>query len=359
MLFYVINLILIFLYWLFIKHLHKNCRRENVVFLSLVFIHLFIIEGFRSLDFGQDSWYQDLYRGTASLSWNQVLRFNEYLFFKAEIGYVAFNKLLNYVSNDVHILYIAVSAIYLTSVCRLLKKYSYMPIISVFLFFIVFWFQSFYVLRQYIALSFVMASIPFIINRNFVGFGLLLIVAFFFHQSSVVFVPIYFLFNYHFRLTLKTTLMFILCTIVITLAINSVFRIAVETLSGYDSYLDSETSSDGNFKMAIVYLFYLLSYAFFSLKNKSETLTDNLFVKLLCIAFILQFAGSNFVLMQRLNVYFSFSLMMVIPNIIKAIKSQPLKYAFIAFTIILYSYIMVLDFEKDRYSVTPYSSIIF
>lgn len=359
MLFYVIQLILIFLYWAIIKSQNKDEVVGNKMFLNFVFIHLFVIEGFRSLSFGTDGWYQDLYRGTANLPWKNVPNFNDYLLFKAEIGYVAFNKLLNYISKDVQTLYIAVSGIYLISVCRLLKKYSYLPIISVFLFFIVFWFQSFSVLRQYIALSFVMASIPFVIKRNIVRFGLLLIVAFFFHQSSIVFVPVYFLFNYHLRLTFKTTLMFILCTVIITLTINSVFRIAVGNLIGYDSYLEMESSSDGNFKMALVYLFYLISYVFFSLKNKRETLTENLFFKLLCIAFILQFAGSNFAVMQRLNVYFSFSLMMVIPNIIKAIKSQPLKYAFIAFTIILYSYIMVLDFEKDRYFVTPYSSIIF
>lgn len=359
MLFYAINLVIIFFYWLIIKSQHKDIIRENVVFLSLVFIHLFIIEGFRSLDFGQDAWYQDLFRASASLSWKDIPNFNKYLYFKAEIGYVAFNKLLNYISKDVQILYIAVSAIYLSTVYNLLKKYSYIPILSVFLFFIVFWFQSFYVLRQYVALSFILMSIPFIIQRDIVKFGSLLLLAFFFHQSSIIFAPMYFLYVYHLRLSTKGILTFLLSTIAISIAIDKILGFAVGTLSGYDSYIDREVTTDGNFKMALVYLFYLLIYAFLSARTKIETKSENFFFKLLCIAFVLQFAGRNFVLMQRLNVYFSFSLMMIIPYLVKMIKNKEFKIAFIVFTLILYTYIMFLDFEKDRYSVTPYSSILF
>ncbi|MDO4932115.1 MAG: EpsG family protein, partial [Prevotellaceae bacterium] len=160
-------------------------------------------------------------------------------------------------------------------------------------------------------------------------------------------------------LSFKSTMIFILSTAIITIAINNLFYLAVDTLNGYDSYMESEVSSDGNYKMALIYLLYFVVYAFLAAKNRDETLIENFFFKVLGIAFILQFAGSNFVLMQRLNLYFSFSLMIIIPYIVKMIKYNEFRVFFVIFTVILYSYIMFLDFEKDRYSVTPYNSLLF
>lgn len=356
--FYFLQLFLIFVYWIIIGKLRIKKITKTKIFLFFVWTHLFLLEGFRSLDFGADQWYQYLYLQITKIPWSKILRYNDFVNEKSEIGYIVLNKFLSDISKEVQFLYVFVSAIYLSSVCIFFRKYSHFPVISVFIFFVSFWFQSFYILRQYLAIGLCLFSLHYVVSRNLKIFIGIIILAFSMHQTSIVFLPVYFLYNYYLEVNKRNLFLYLLLCILMAYSIGFLMNLAVGNLVGYDSYLDSEIMSDGNLKMAFVYISFFITYAMFTFRRKT-TLVENLFFKMLGIAIMLQIAGSQFVLMQRLNLYYAISLLIIIPNTIKHIKSVPFKLAFVIFTIFLFTYIMYQDFEKNRYQVLPYSSILF
>lgn len=356
--FYFVQLFLILLLGGFISILTFPPAKKNRVFLVVTFLYLYLLEGFRSLDFGNDPWYQDLYRATDLISWKNILHWDRYLNFKSETGYVVLNKCLNFISNNVQLLYIFISAVYLHSMYKYLKRYSIVPVLSVFVFYVVFWFQSFYVLRQYLAIAMCLYALPFVFQRNLKGFAIVMAFAFTIHQSCIVFVPVYFLYNYRIKMNVKYTIIFLVACVALLVTMKALMQFSLGFLVGYDSYLDEELESDGNFKMALVYIFFFACYSVFAYKEK-ESLEENLFFKMLGIAIMLQIAGTSFVLMQRLNLYYAISLLIVIPNTIKMMRDGWMKFGFASFTMLLYLYIMYLDFVKDRYQIVPYSNILF
>ena len=58
-----------------------------LIFLFFVWTHLFLVEGFRSLDFGADQWYQYLYLQITKIPWSKILRYNDFVNEKSEVGY--------------------------------------------------------------------------------------------------------------------------------------------------------------------------------------------------------------------------------------------------------------------------------
>lgn len=356
--FYFIQLFLILLFGGYVSILPMPLAKKRKVFLIFAFLYLYVLEGFRSLKFGGDPWYQDLYRATSWIPWGSILYWDKYLYFKSETGYVVLNKCLNLVSNNVQFLYIFISAVYLHSMYKYLKSCSVMPILSVFVFYVVFWFQSFYVLRQYLAIAMCLYALPFVFQRNLKNFAIVMVLAFTIHQSCIVFAPVYFLYNYKIKLNLKYTILFLGACVAMMMTLRVIMQFSFGFLTGYDSYLDEELEGDGNFKMALVYIFFFVCYALFAYK-KRESLEENLFFKMLGIAIILQMAGTSFVLMQRLNLYYAISILVVIPNTVKMMKHGWMKIGFVSFTMSLYMYIMYLDFVKDRYQIVPYDSILF
>lgn len=356
--FYFIQLFLIVLLGGGFSLLSFPPQRKRKAFLTTAFLYLFFLEGFRSLNFGGDPWYQELYHATNKIAWKNILRWEDYLYFKSETGYVILNKLLNCITTNVQILYIFISAVYLHSMYKYLKRFSLFPVLSVFIFYVVFWFQSFYVLRQYLAIALCLYSLTYVFERNLKSYAVIMALAFTIHQSCIVFAPVFFLYNYKFKLSIKNLIIFIVACVGMMLMMKALMVFSLGFLVGYDTYLDEELENAGNLKMAFVYLFFFVCYAVFAIKE-DESLEENLFFKMLGIAIILQFAGTGFVLMQRLNLYYAVSLLVVIPNTLKMMKQGWMKLGFASFTVILYLYIMYLDFAKDRYQIVPYDNIFF
>ena len=105
--FHFIQLFLILLFGGYVSILPMPLAKKRKFFLIFAFLYLYVLEGFRSLEFGGDPWYQDLYRATSWIPWNSILYWDKYLSFKSETGYVVLNKCLNLISNNVQFLYCA------------------------------------------------------------------------------------------------------------------------------------------------------------------------------------------------------------------------------------------------------------
>lgn len=118
-----------------------------------------------------------------------------YQAYSTEFGYIGFNWAVAHITNNRYIfifLYtISMYAIILHSFRRYAKNY---PLASILFMALVFYF-SFTYLRQMFAAAIIGLSIRYIIERKFLKYCAIIIVAFSFHNSAIIFFPMYFIAN--------------------------------------------------------------------------------------------------------------------------------------------------------------------
>lgn len=108
-----------------------------------------------------------------------------------EFGYVVISKFVRSLTSYYTVFLILHAIMVYSTFGYLFKKYSPYPILSLLLFY--FSMLNYMGMnRQYVALCILIWSVPFIVERSFIKYSLFQILAFFFHQSSILFVIAYF-----------------------------------------------------------------------------------------------------------------------------------------------------------------------
>ena len=134
---------------------------------------------------------------------------------KTEIGFAVVIKVLSSLFQSSQILFFLTSAFILSSVYFTVKKYSPLLWVSVFIFMTDSFPQSLFILRAFIAISIYLFAFPFIINRKMIPFLLFSGIAFSIHMSSIIFLPVYFLYGIKNWRFLLLVLMMIAVTVII------------------------------------------------------------------------------------------------------------------------------------------------
>ena len=176
--------------------LYKPFRRNrlNKVFVVLLFLVMTCFAGFRSSVVGTDtSGYaghyedasfedRDLGTGLAMLT--------------EEPGFYYLEKWLGGISNDYIVLLTGIAAIFCFFVLRSISRNSTMPVLSLFVFITLGYYTFvFNAARQGIAMAIYMTAIPFLIQKRFWPYTLIVLCAAMFHKTVVVAIPLYFVFR--------------------------------------------------------------------------------------------------------------------------------------------------------------------
>ena len=116
-----------------------------------------------------------------------------FAFYGSEFGYGTFCALLTYITGNRYIfIFIATMVIYVLLI-RSLKQYVDNAPFAVVMFLGLWFFFTFTYLRQVIGCTIVWLSIKYIIERDWKRFLLVWFIAFSFHNSAIIFLPVYFL----------------------------------------------------------------------------------------------------------------------------------------------------------------------
>lgn len=111
-----------------------------------------------------------------------------------EWGYYYLNYIVAQFTGSYTFFLLVIALIQYSSLFSLFKNYSVYPLLSIWLYY--FNMVSYMGMnRQFLAMSLIMCSIPFIIKRKFLFFLLLLVLSVSIHTASVLFAPAYFLIN--------------------------------------------------------------------------------------------------------------------------------------------------------------------
>lgn len=215
-----------------------------------------------------------------------------------------------------------IAVVHAIAYIKISKKYSPYVIISLIIF-LLGSVQSFFVLRQHLAIAITLFSYPYVINRDWKKFFLFMLLAFSFHQTALVFVPVYFLYGIesHRKLNILVLLVFV----VLYASFLFIFNFFATNFAGYESYVDID---DGNITTLIVSVCYLVSYVFFLRKEVYADGINRLVFILLVFNFIVMSAGYTLSIVNRLVMYYSVVNILSVPITMSYIKNPVIRYAF-------------------------------
>lgn len=164
--------------------------------LFIAALPMFTLIALRHFLIGADtSVYLKFFKEMVDTPWEHIFIVNEdgYRF---EVGFVVFEKLLTHVTHNPEVYQVIYTAIYLVSIVTFannLEKHNF-AFLYIFATIGLYTFM-FTGVRQCLAMCICLWSYPFIKKRKLIWFLLLLLLAFMFHKSAILFIAAYFIYN--------------------------------------------------------------------------------------------------------------------------------------------------------------------
>lgn len=296
------------------------------IYLMVAIGVLFFFHAFRdplSLDDIPD--YYKAFGEARLMSFEDVLN-RGYEELKTETGFAVIIKIIVDLFCFPQMLFIITSAFMFFVLYDSIRRYSMIFWLSVLIFLVDSYAQSLFVLRSFIAFFILLLSFPFIIQRKIIPFILLSILAFSIHMTSVVFVPVYFL--YGIKNIRYLTVVIVIGLIIIIFGFSSILPYIVEKImSNYTYYLIySDNYEGGNWKMPAL-LSAILIFRIIVMKEHFFELGINRLCSLaLILAVGLYIAGMGFGLISRIALYFANLTFLIMPNTIQYIRSFTIQF---------------------------------
>ncbi len=241
---------LLFLIPFFFIFLDKENEEPNYWCYFILLIIASLFSGLRDMIGGYDIF---IYGQVYEASIEGILNYKPF-----EKGYELYNVFLKNFSNDRQFLFLVTAFLISFLHFRVLKKYSPLLYFSLFLLFCKFYIMSFVYLRQCLAMGIIWFSIPYILKKQYFKVFLILLTTYFFHKSSIVFIPLVFIANKKF----KNVNLFFIITAVLIIGLSPLSQFIITSMS--DSIDDTKISKYASINND-VNLFYLLEILILSM----------------------------------------------------------------------------------------------
>ncbi len=346
----VFSFILCIIWAVVVQLINKRVIRDKV-YLYPTFILILIIHAFVDIDSVPDlPVYKSAFDVVATTPWDRVYKIYSMGYEKMEVGFLYTMKCITSIGGDFRLFLFVTSLLIIIPYYKISEKYSQSVILSILMFLLLTNNQSTFVLRQHIAIGITLLSYPYIIERKHIKFLLLMLIAFLFHKTAIIFLPIYYI--YGIKSPKRTIILLSISFIVALFAMRFLFMYLGGLVGGYDTYiLDDENGT--NAKTGIFYTLYLVCYIVFCGKKCIEPGMNRFILYTLIISCIINVAGLGLSLISRLGLYYNVILILAIPLIYANIKNNGLKYAFLIITLLVFGYI---NFGGSRYEfIAPYA----
>ena len=183
-----------------------------------------------------------------------------FIAYHSEFGYVGLNWLIAHITNNRYIFIFCYTICMYTIIIECFNKYAKNYYLASILFMALVFFFSFTYLRQMFAAAIIGLSIKYIIERKFLRFCVILLVAFSFHNSAIIFFPMYFIANKKYSKSRILLIMFI-CFIVGITGITSSLYNFYDELSirvSHDDYALQQSTRIAYILEAGLFLYYLI-----------------------------------------------------------------------------------------------------
>lgn len=308
----------------------SNIKNKRTIFLRLALIELVILMGLRAHNIGADTFAYisalDLYKSVSPLN---ILTEGDKIF-HFEVGYAIFTCLFGKMTVNGTAFLFLIAIIMYYPVFKVIKKYSYYPLISIFTYFAFSFFSySLGIFRQMIALSICISGLPYILDeadvkKNNLKYLLIIALASTFHETSICFLVLFFIRKVDIKRIQKYVLpVTFLCIIFGRFLLNNII---LRIVPQYGTYIGNipDISVGYILSFALIILIYF-AVVFFVDENDMNS-CERLAIRELILAIFLQAISFALGLMGRALVYFTFSLLILIPMLIKKVKIKNMRW---------------------------------
>ena len=317
------------LYLFYLFNGHKKCNNSLIIIFFAILLagHSFV----EPLSLPDLPSYLELYNEVYNVksSLESLILLN--LTYSMELGYVFFNKLCSHISQDFGFFLLIVNFILLVSYFKIIVNYSPYIYLSIILFVLTTYGQSYFVLRQHLAVGVILLTYPAIINRELKKFIIFSFIAFLLHKSSLIWFPIYFIYGIKNN---KKLIISLICSAIFLSLVFSKLSIITDYLKiGYGTYIDGEKEGAANFTEFFLAIIFLSTSIFFQRRMILHKGINKLVFIAFSINTIMSLVGVNLGILTRLKLYYFISIIFIIPLTVKYINTKILRFFYI-FTII-------------------------
>ena len=298
---YLINYLLIPLYYFLILHIVQNAKKAHRYFFILIGIHAVLFRALANPYIYKDtSGYAEAFSLIADMSFDEaVLSFN--MFSDWGQGYVALNWLISVFSSDPVYLFIIMAILSVGGVMLFYYKTTETPLLST-MFYLIYpmmYVMGFYVLRQHLAIVFVLWSVYYMDKLKYaIPLVLLGILC---HSSAIVILPFFFIKSWNLR-NFDSFRLFALSLIgYIVLGLLATYFISF--FSRYENVIDDSEGLNNIIPVVVIGLTILVFYLTKTIHNvKAER--EAFIVKFLIYGFIVALFSLTVSRAGRLTLYF-------------------------------------------------------
>ena len=271
-----------------------------------------------------------------------------------EGGYVIFCWLISHIGIGFHGLLVFCAAINCVSVGRFIYKYSGNPLLS-FSIFIAFnmYTYCFYILRQSLALSIILWSVPFMLEGKRIKAMLIILLASCFHLTALILIPLLFVFNT--PITRKKFVYVSITGIFLTFVSPFIYsNIISKILVNFGVYYTDVHFRLNNFVILIT-IFAILIFMFIDFK-----IFDDKSLNLVCWGFLFLFLVEPFGMCNevfaRSTELYTIFIVILIPEIIRRYKDHKISQLTNSLVYVLMFGYLVYSLNFGSH-IVPYKSI--
>lgn len=309
---------------------------------------LILIGGLRSSTVGTDTnAYLTIFKNINEY----VLNIHMQDILNIEIGYLLLNKIINLFTKDERLFLLTISFIMIYLVQNVLLKRSKYLWLSYYLFIVLGFIANYLnIMRQFLAMGIMWNSLTAIEMRKLKVFLIYLITAFFFHKTAIIFIILYCI--YPIKINKKYICVYILLILLSVVFLDKLSFWLIEVIPKYRCYTNYIGLKRGLNLFIFYFIISIFVYSFYL--KKKYTLENKIYVHMLFLATIFQGTAYNFGLMTRLTIYFTFSLLIILPNIVYSIRNKFFKKMSIICLIIFGLLFLCITLRNDTSKILPY-----
>ncbi len=297
--------------------LKNNTLREKRT-ITVFFLFLLALLVLRDSHVGTDvHTYLNNFKSYCNDSWESVFTVDDA---SSEFGFAILNKLIGVISENEQFFLAVIAVITVLPVIYLYRRESEKGLLTIAVFLVAGLFPMYFSgLRQCIAIALMVPAYYFAKNKKMILFFLMIFIAFTFHKSALVALPLYFLYNT--KITKQHIVLIVPIMGVLYVFNGRVFSFLLKFIGEDYSDRYGEVTSTGAYAMIV--LFILFAVFSFLVVEDSELDNDTIGLRnLLLFSVCLQFFAPLHFVAMRMNYYYILFIPITLAKIVEKSKKN-------------------------------------
>lgn len=330
------------------NQLENNYKKYNYLFIFIALVSLIVVSGFRYKSGTDYSTYIEIYSQTPTVVLSE----------QSEWGFFLINQILYDISSNPQIMFLGIALITNILMVYGILRYSTKFELSMYLYITTFcYYSTFNGMRQWLASAILFVGFKYIKERDLFKYLICVFIAYTFHNSALVMIPMYFIVNRRFES--KETLIIVAIFVFSYIFFNGFLETLFTFLQGtkYEHYQEGiEAWQEGAGMIRVVVYVVPLIATIILKKYMNERSTKDLDILLnLCLMSVLfMLLGTRHVFFVRMNLFFDIYYVLLLPRLTDLEDKNLNRFMYYSIVMFYFAFSYMLLVAHDA-NIIPYS----